>query len=272
VGATSDGGGSSVTPLAAGEAGTVVLSMAQGYHAHLYAVGADGRRLRRLTRGDESELAPDVSRDGRIVYQAKPHGNSDLFLLAGGRTQQLTRDSADDGEPAWSPDGRRIAFVRDGDLYVMAADGSGVRKLADDAEWPAWAPSRHELAFSSDRDGDYDVYAIADAGTSSVRMTTDPHDDRRPVWSPDGARVVFESDRSGPWHLYALRAGSGGVVALTHGSANDFAPAWSRDGRRLVFLSDRDGNDQLFVARADGSRVRRLTSGQADKDTPVWLR
>ncbi len=237
----------------------------------LIVVRGDGGIARNLTPDDDRDLAPRWSRGGRLAFQSDREGNPDVY--AGGR--RLTRDSAGDGEPAWSPDGRAIAFVstRDGnrEIYVMRSDGSEQRRLtrngADD-EWPRW--SRGRIVFQSDRGGDFDLYVMNADGTALRRLTALRGDERTPDWSPDGSLVAFASDHAGSYDLYTVRADGSELRRLTSDPGDDFAPAWSPDGRFVVFESDLDGRDQLFVVQADGSRFARLTNVQADKDAPDW--
>ena len=85
----------------------------------------------------------------------------------GSGVRRLTDNSAEDDSPAWSPDGRQLAFTsyRDGDweIYVMNADGSDVRRLTDNSAWddsPAWSPDGRWIAYASDRDGDDEIYVL----------------------------------------------------------------------------------------------------------------
>jgi len=232
-----------VTPL--GSVDGIAFAYAPEGRSHL--VVTHGGRLVQLTDGDDTELAPDWSPDGRLVFQSNRDGNWELYVMHadGSRLRRLTDDDAADGEPRWSPDGGRIAFVRDGDLHVMRASGEDIRKAAESTHWPAWSP-----------DG---------------RISSESGLGRYPAWSPRGDVLAVECLVDDHWHI-CLRGRSGSQTVLTPGDANDFAPAWSPDGKRIAFISDRDGNDQLYVIRSDGTGLIRLTSGQADKDTPVWRR
>jgi hypothetical protein len=223
------------TPFARVGAGTIVFPMAPGGTFHLYEIGADGRGLRQLTHG--SDVAPKWSRQGRLAFQRK-----DDVIAAGRRIPGSGRD----GEPTWSPDGKRIAFVRDGDVWVSRVSGGGVGKVADDASWPSWGPRL--------------VYAVERGGTTRLRA---------PAWSPDGRLIAYECLRDDHWDVCVARPDLRLVRVLATGG-DAFAPAWSPDGRWIAFIGDRDGNDQLYVMNADGSGVVRLTRGQADKDAPNW--
>src|SRR5262245_43822608 len=160
-------------------------------------------------------------------------------------------------QPAWSPDGKEIAFVTtEHSLWVASADGKNKRKLLQAAGnylfQPAWSPDGEWIAFSSDRDGDPEIYKIRSDGDDLTRLTKSAGIDCRPKWSPDGQWIVFTSNRgtrdsgSGNDDLFLMRADGSDVRNLTrHPSVDDHA-AWCPDGRSIAFVSMRDGGFDLY--------------------------
>jgi WD40-like Beta Propeller Repeat len=260
--------GTAQTPFARSGSGTIVFPMSTEGRFHLYEIGADGRGLRQLTDEDASDLAPDWSPYGLLAFQSNRDDAGDVFVSDPdfAAVERVTGDGRE-GEPAWAPDGERIALVRDGDLYVVHAHGGGASKVADDAFWPSWAPGGSALAYEVHFARYEGVVTIAPGWSLGIAGT--PHW-RDPAWSPKGGTIAFECLNGDHWHICLLNAKSGSTRVLTPGGADEFAPAWSRDGRRIAFIGDRDGNDQLYVMRADGTGIVRLTTGQADKEAPAW--
>lgn len=124
--------------------------------------------------------------------------------------QFLTRGGINAG-PAFAPDGRQIAFAssRGGsfDIYVMAPDGSSVRRLTQGLRMnirPTWAPDGRRIAFTSSRDGNYQIYVMQADGTGQRRVTTSTERDDYPTWHPDGKHVVFVGERAGKSDLYQI--------------------------------------------------------------------
>jgi Tol biopolymer transport system component len=257
------------TPFATSGSGTIVFPMTKGGLFQLYEIGADGRGLRRLPDDDNADVAPSWSRQGLLAFQSNRDDAGDVFVSDEGFTavERIT-GSGTEGEPAWAPNGERIAFVRGGDLYLAYAHGGGAFKLADDAAWPSFDPKTSLLAYESTRGSVHHVETLAsDGDVERIRTGTDS---RRPAWSPQAPLLAYECRVRTHWHICLFSERLGSHWAVTSGDFDDFAPAWSPDGTRIAFVSDRDGNDQLYVMQAQGSGVVRLTSGQADKDAPAW--
>ncbi len=181
--------------------------------------------------------------------------------------------------PAWSPDGRRIAFVQRGDLWLMDADGSHRDRIVRAADQPAWSPDGRRIAFV--RGGA--VWTIRADRANEHRLATG----RDPDWSRDGERVAFERDGE----LYSVRWYGGDV--RDHGPGTDpawgtrgrlastvdgqlavngtpvtalaapaAAPSWSPGGVRIAFVTD----DTLWTSAPDGSALRKLAPGYQ----PSW--
>lgn len=221
-----------------------------------------------------------IGGSGRIVYGSGPaEGTRDLMLLdlAAGTTITLTTGGRN-LNPAWSPDGARIAFAsdRDGnlDLFVMNIDGTGavnVSQTPRTEDSPSWSPDGQYLAFASDRSGDFEIYQMRADGTEVVRLTQSPTaTDVQPVYAPDGLSLVYVSLRDGSTRLYRLDLVSGAETALTEGEGQDRFPAFSPDGTRLAFASNRTGAYELYELDLATGVVRQLTDSNAQNGSPAY--
>ena len=132
-------------------------------------------------------------------------------------------------------------------------------------------PLPGRIAFSSDRDGDAEIYMMNADGTSLVRLTESKGVDYPSSWSPDGRKLAFVSERNGSYNIYVMSVdGSEPSVQLTHDSEGAGAPSWSPDGRRIAFSSWRDGDGEIYVMDPDGANIIQLTNSDADEDAPSW--
>jgi TolB protein len=125
-----------------------------------------------------------VHGDGPTIY---------VLLLASRKAKRLERG----GAPAWSPDGKRIAFVRDNSINVMnAADGSGVRKVTGRGFQPAWSPDGKKIAFVRMLGTNSEIFVVNVDGSGTKRLTHNPGPDANPDWQPLPKTLAYASATS----------------------------------------------------------------------------
>jgi len=117
------------------------------------------------------------------------------------------------------------------DIYVMNPDGSGVIRLTDspvEETWPAWSPDGRRLAFERKFDADSaHIFLMNPDCSAIVQLTHGLGHNFYPSWSPDGTRIVFASDRDGNWEIYVINADGSGLTRLTNDPRDDMVPAWA---------------------------------------------
>jgi Tol biopolymer transport system component len=208
--------------------------------------------------------------------------NQQIYLMNsdGSNQRRLTSGDGDvqNWEPAWSPDGSRIAFVsnRDGnaEIYVMDADGSNQTRLTENEafDWqPAWLPDGHHIAFVSGRDGDDEIYVMDVEGSNETRLTNEPGYDWNPAWSPDGSEIAYGHmlSQDDTWEICVVDPDASDQRCLTDNDINDWHFAWSPDGSLIAFTSLQADGGGIYVMATDGCNPTRLTKSAMDSH-PVW--
>jgi Tol biopolymer transport system component len=237
--------------------------------------------VRKLTIEPGVESFPSLSPDASaVVYEAGPAGNTDIFLqrVGGHKPINLTKDcNKDDGQPAFSPSGERIAYRSEcggGGVFLMGATGENVRRVTDFGFYPAWSPDEKEIAVSSEsflepysRSGMSAVWAV-EVATGKKRQVLASTDCIQPSWSPHGDRIACWGLRGNTgqrdiWTVPANGETAGKPVAVTNDAPTDWNPFWSADGRFLYFASDRGGSVNLWKVSIDEKSGQTLGEPEA---------
>jgi TolB protein len=229
----------------------------------------------------------DEAAPPEIVFVSTRDSDYALYEMDadGDAQRRLTDHAADDSppaalffqvEPAWSPDGTKIAFAsrRSGsfDIYAMNADGTGTRRLTSTKEHdnhPTWSPDGKEIAFSRGED----IYVMNADGSAVHRISDPPVEEAEPAWSPDGSWIAYTRRTPGtPFReLWLMHPDGSDRHRLTSQGARIFTPAWSPDSKRIVFSSNAEGEVyELFTIGIDGKGLRRVTRTAGDMFEPSW--
>jgi len=172
----------------------------------------------------------------------------------------------------------RFAFAGVGkghrEIYTMDFDGHGLRaitRMQSVSLFPAWSPSRGEIAFTSFARDNPDLWIVSSAGGRARRVCRFPGMNTGPAYSPDGSKLAVTLSRDGNAEIYLVRPSDCGIIArLTNDPAIDTSPTWSPDGSQIAFVSDRQGTPQIYVMSASGAGARRITFQGTYNQTPKW--
>ncbi len=245
----------------------------------IYISDYDGANQQRITSSRQLNLNPAWAPDARgIAYtQHQPTPQILISLVYQGILQKPTKAPDSYFTPAFSPDGKRVAFSsnRDGnnEIYVMNLDGSGMRRLTSHpaAEIaPTWNPAGTQIAFTSDRTGQPQIYVMNADGTNVQRLTTGESYADRATWSPPPYNeIAFTARTPAGFDIRAHDLSTGQTRQLTFGEGSNESPTYSPSGRHIAFTSTRAGRVQVFTMTRDGRDVRQITR-EGVNQTPAW--
>jgi serine/threonine protein kinase/Tol biopolymer transport system component len=228
-------------------------------------VGPLRMRWDRLTNLAGRETFPSLAPDGSFfVYTKSEGGRSHVFLqrVGGANYRDLSNDpTADDTQPAYSPDGDHIAFRstrEDGGIFVMGATGESPRRLTDRGYNPAWSPESKEIVFATDG-----VAGPANRHTAMSQIWRVPigggeqrlvwkGDGVQPSWSPHGSRIAYWGLEQGSRRtIWTVPVNGGNPTRVTDDEHLNWNPVWSPDGRFLYFASNRGGSMNFWRVPID---------------------
>ena len=248
------------------------------------------QQFKQVTTHPELDLMPALSPDGKwITFASKRSGNMDIWVkpVIGGRSIQVTFHQADDLYPCWAPNGKKIVFVSHredaaGDLWQLKIDTQDdifttigkPKKLTHHLgldEAPAFSPSGKSIAFTSERDGERNIWLYNVGKKKSHQLTF--RGGISPTWSPDGKQIAFVSFRNGKssgGDIFVINVPSAKkhktitqitqkVFPLTHGTSLDAQPYWSPIEDEIIFTRYfRDTNGDGKVSPDDQSSLWKI--------------
>jgi PKD repeat protein len=185
-------------------------------------------------------------------------------------------DGLNDFELTWSADATKVAFTRNGDIFVAdaaVANPLGITNTGNNYS-PAWSPDGARIAFASTRDTSHlELYLMKPDGSGVVRLTYNVAlNSSNPAWSPDGRRIAFNCEvDSGNFDICAINPDGTGFVRLTTDPAQDSGPTWSPDGASIAFATGRynPSSSEIAVMNPDGSGVAQVGTGVFGWN-PAW--
>ena len=235
--------------------------------------GLFSKDIVQLTVNPESISPPPCTTNcGKIVFVSARDGNNEIYTCNadGSNIIRLTNDPATDEYPAWSADGTKIAFVRNGNICIMNADGSDVvqKTFSGDCYYPAWSPDGMKIAYGAV----YVCVSVIDLASGSISQLGSIGSSivSSPAWSPDGTKIAFEipNDFHNRSDLFTILPNGGGLTLLTptvDGDYDYWKPTWSPNGTKLSVSIHRMNSatdaGSIGLMNVDGSGLTIIKTG-----------
>jgi Tol biopolymer transport system component len=281
-----------------GGTGEIVFASTRSGIPQLYLTKADSTDLTQLTIMEKGACQPSWSPDGsQLVFISPCLGRADFFETIynesslyiinadGSGLKQLTPAPGSDFEPAWSPDGTRIAFtsVRGGfrQIYSLDVETLEVTLLTNttsamESSQPSWSPDGSKIAYMAKRVGAYQVWSMNEDGQEAIQLAHDGQElwDYLPNWSPDGRTVFFNQRRPGAFRPWLMQIDYEDLTQDPR-KMNIVTPiediSFSPDGYWLAFEGmDSEGNREIYFMTIAGSGRTRLTNDPKIDFDPAW--
>jgi eukaryotic-like serine/threonine-protein kinase len=256
-------------------------------------------KLSQTTFTDAIEQYPTWSPTGEeVAFSREESGIRSIFAknVTSGEERRLTSGNHDDIQPAWSPDGKTILFVRsrqpnvrlepsdvfgrfdDGDILAMDLGTHKVSRLVENAFNPSYSPDGTRIAFDASWAGPRRIWAVSSSGHNPQQLTSDVSDGishARPRWSPDGKKLVFQNIEPTKFDVRVFVLSSGKSIWITNDGVPDFNPVWSPSGAYIYFSSHRGGGINIWrtAVSPEGTPIRapqQLTIG-AGQDVEIAI-
>jgi TolB protein len=216
----------------------------------------------------------------KIVFVSDRDGNDELYMMDydGQNQTRLTFNTIRDYTPAWSPDGKKIAYTSyknlNAGLYILDLEAGKVSPVSTRGTnfSPSFSPDGKRLAFCSTMDGNTEIYVANSDGKNTKRLTFNEAIDSSPSWSPTNREITFISDRSGLGQpqVYIMDAEGSNVRRVSFGGTYHDAPAWSPSGDRIVYVSRVENIFDLYLLNLRNNQIVKLTESNARNESPSW--
>jgi len=270
----------------------VVFSSDRDGDEEIYTLSSNGGIWMQLTNNSDDDWAPAFSADGsRIAFSSDRDGNPEIYIMNADGTGQIrvTNHPDQDLEPKFSPDGSSLVFWSDRDavslgqfeIYLLDLASGTVTRLTDISltenttqnREPVFSPDGTKIAFTSFRDGNYDIYLMDADGNNVQQLTTDSATDQLPSFSPDGNTIAFVSARDLNLEIYTMGIdGSHQTRITTTTDQDEGRPHFNADGSQIVYASLIDMvNSEIFIMNAGGTSPVNMTNHSAWDDYPMFV-
>jgi TolB protein len=214
----------------------------------------------------------------RLAFVSNGSGHKEIYAcdFDGTDIRRITQKKSITSFPAWSWDGRHLAFTSfingPAQIFIREMENGTERNVALQGVQiaPAWLPKRFELAATLSLDREQNIYLLTGAGKMIRKLTDGRGIDVEATWSPDGKQMAFVSNRAGTPQIYIQDINGGNIRRLTFKGRYNTQPSWSPRGNLIAYSSMAEGLTNIVVIDIEGKNPIQLTYNQGDNEAPTW--
>lgn len=249
----------------------LIFSSDRDGHFNIYKMKNDGSGVEKLTGDEWKQWSPRVMNKHEISFLAEEDGKFKRYIL-----HLKTRERKEIRQPQActlhaqnglrSPNGKWQAYVCNGDIYLSDMTFENTRNLTQNIDSkdfnPSWFPDSQQIAFTSNRAGNLEIYTISIHGTGLKNITNSPYNEDSPQVSPDGSKLLYSSDRDGNGNkeIYMHDLRSGDRENITQSNASELSATWSKKGKYIYYRSNQDGNWEIYAYELKSGQAINLTN------------
>lgn len=261
----------------------IIFSSGRDGNSNIYQMNADGQNLTQLTFGKTEKWSPRVLNKNEISY-LEQKGEEILRFKLNLKTKEVTQLRQpencilDDKNAGISPDRKKLLYECKGDIFISDLDGKKAVNLTQNNDSknfkPVWFPDGQKIAFTTDRDGNREIYSMNLEGKDLENLTNHPANDEAPDVSPDGQKILFSSNRDGNnnQEIYVLNLKNKELKNISNSKDWELIARWNKTGMKIFFGTNRDKNWEIYVYDLRSKSVKNITKNAAFDGDPQILK
>lgn len=265
------------------EKDSIIFSSNRDGNSNIYRMDADGKNLKQLTFGKNEKWSPRILSKTEISFLEQ---NGDKILrfklnLKTNKINELPQPEhciLDDKNAFISPKKDKLLYECNGNIFVSDKNGRTPFNLTQNSGAknfkPIWFSDGKKIAFTSDRDGNREIYSIDLDGKDLKNLTKHPANDEAPDISPDGRKILFSSDRDGDnnQEIYVLNLTNHQLTNISKSKEWELIARWSSDGSKIFFGTNRDKNWEIYVYDFQTKTSKNITNNSAFDGDPQIMK
>lgn len=261
----------------------LIFSSDRDGNSNIYKMKNDGSTIEQLTGDEWKQWSPRVMNKHEISFLALENGKFKRYKLhlKTRERQEIRQPQActlKDKNSILSPNGKWQAYVCNGDIYLSDMTFENTRNLTQNISSrdfsPDWFPDSQQIAFTSNRDGNLEIYTINTDGTGLKNISHSPHNETAPKVSPDGRKILYSSDRDGNGNreIYLHNLQSGDLENITQSHKWELLSTWSKKGKYIYYSSNQDGNWEIYKYDLKSKQAKNITNNPSFEGDQQVLR